>query len=438
MASQEITPANRIRELNDISGGIAEMLRHMGQAISALAPNPDEGGESMAARKATFDEHSKAAYTGVQAFQAKMRRQAYALEEAGIIAAEAPVIRVKSNQPQAQGAAAGRGGPAAAGAQVVEAERVTNGGLGNLDVGWLNSRGNKVAVEMESELLQEAKDLLKRELERKQTNLTTSYVYIFIEEIIERSLNIFVMTDLLVAMEGYRSSFDKTKVWPISDFARIQRTALAWKPDPRLPAKRAFDASQPLIKVLVGLTEEVFLIHRPILCSSSGYFTARLKPEWSRQSSDEVRLPDADHSAFNIYVNWLYMRGITRSSLDDDDEDAQSEEWLNLADAFVLGDALVDSEFQASVLETLRFMSGSRQRKSFWAVATEVVAVIYDGTPTGSPIREVLLDLFLLHADGQLSDDDILALPEEFLRELEKAPQSLAVMRGWRKAGPGP
>ncbi|KAK5691275.1 hypothetical protein LTR17_025722 [Elasticomyces elasticus] len=413
MASQEITPADRIRELNDISSGVAEMLRHMGQAISALAPNPDEGGESMAARKATFDEHSKAAYTGVQAFQAKMRRQAYALEEAGIIAAEAPVIRVKSNQPQAQGPAAGRGGPAAAGAQVVEAERVTNGGLGNLDVGWLNSRGNKVVVEMESELLQEAKELLQAELERKQTNL-------------------------LVAMEGYRSSFDKTKVWPISDFARIQRTALAWKPDSRLPPNRAFDASQPLIKVLVGLTEEVFLVHRPILCSSSGYFTARLKPEWSRQSSDEIRLPDADHSAFNIYVNWLYMRGIARSSLDDDDEDAQSEEWLNLADAFVLGDALVDSEFQASVLETLRFMSGSRQRKSFWAVATEVVAVIYDGTPTGSPVREVLLDLFLLHADGQLPDDEILALPVEFLQELEKAPQSLAVMRGWRKAGPGP
>ncbi|KAK5686120.1 hypothetical protein LTS10_002234 [Elasticomyces elasticus] len=267
---------------------------------------------------------------------------------------------------------------------------------------------------------------------------TALCLYMFIEDIIEATLNLSVMTDILIAMEGYRSSFDKTKVWPISDFARIQRTALAWKPDPRLPPNRAFDASQPLIKVFVGLTEEVYLVHRPILCSSSGYFTARLKPEWSRQSSDEVRLPDADHSAFNIYVNWLYMRGIARSSLDDDDEDAQSEEWLNLADAFVLGDALVDSEFQASVLETLRFMSGSRQRKSFWAVATEVVAVIYDGTPTGSLVREVLLDLFLLHADGQLPDDEILALPEEFLQELEKAPQSLAVMRGWRKAGPGP
>ncbi|KAK3636982.1 hypothetical protein LTR56_013878 [Elasticomyces elasticus] len=266
---------------------------------------------------------------------------------------------------------------------------------------------------------------------------TALCLYMFIEDILEATLSLSVMTDILVAMEGYRSSFDKTKVWPISDFARIQRTALAWKPDPRLPPNRAFDASQPLIKVLVGLTEEVFLVHRPVLCSSSGYFTARLKPEWSRQSSDEVRLPDADHSAFNIYVNWLYMRGIARSSLEDDDEDAQSEEWLNLADAFVLGDALVDSEFQASVLETLRFMSGSRQRKSFWAVATEVVAVIYNGTPTGSPVREVLLDLFLLHADGQLPDDEILALPEEFLQELEKAPQSLAVMRGWRKAGPG-
>ncbi|TKA64429.1 hypothetical protein B0A55_09804 [Friedmanniomyces simplex] len=160
MASQDITPANRIRELNDISTGIAETLRHMGQAINALSPNVQEdGGSSKEARKEAFDEHSKAAYAGIQAFQAKMRRQAYALDEAGIIAAEAPTLSATNTQQQAQGGLPGRGGGPAP-APAVEPDRITNGGLGHLDVGWLNSRGNKVGVEKEAEMLQEAKALL--------------------------------------------------------------------------------------------------------------------------------------------------------------------------------------------------------------------------------------------------------------------------------------
>lgn len=171
MASRNVTPADRIRELNDISSGIAEMLKHMGQAINPLSPNAQEGDDSPEARKETFEEQSRAAFFGIQAFNARMKRQAYALEEAGIITAEASSLSATSTQQQAQGAAGGRGGRQTA--PVSEPERLTNGGLGNLDVGWLNSRGNQVGAEKEAELLHEAKALLQEELERKQASEAT-------------------------------------------------------------------------------------------------------------------------------------------------------------------------------------------------------------------------------------------------------------------------
>ncbi|TKA47499.1 hypothetical protein B0A54_01871 [Friedmanniomyces endolithicus] len=146
-----------------------ETLRHMGQAINALSPNVQEGGDSMAARKENFDEHSTAAYAGIQAFQAKMRRQAYALEEAGIIAPEALNLSATNTQQQGKGGLAGSRGSAALPVVAAEPDRITNGGLGHLDVGWLNSRGNKVGVEKEAELLHEAKVLLQAEAERKRT-----------------------------------------------------------------------------------------------------------------------------------------------------------------------------------------------------------------------------------------------------------------------------
>jgi hypothetical protein len=161
MASQEVTPAERIRELSAINADIPAMLEAAGKAISAITNNPltkpgssdemdVENGDnnvSIEQHKAAFAEHTKRYYTTLQAIVARLRRQAYALEEAGIIDAEASSKASSFHK---------------------ESERITNGGLGNLDVGWLNSRGNKVGAEKENELVEEARKLVEETLSREQ------------------------------------------------------------------------------------------------------------------------------------------------------------------------------------------------------------------------------------------------------------------------------
>jgi len=161
-----MTPGQRIHELDDINQSLATALNEAGLAVKALsnatlddANDGSENGKNVEARKEDFREHVKAYYTGVQAAIAKLRRQAYALEEAGVISAEAPTLGAnpQQRQPNAMGAS-DRNAPAAGSVQ--EVGKITNGGLGNLDVGWLNSRGNKVSAEKEAELVAEAKILL--------------------------------------------------------------------------------------------------------------------------------------------------------------------------------------------------------------------------------------------------------------------------------------
>lgn len=43
-----------------------------------------------------------------------------------------------------------------------EADRLVNGGLGNLDVAWLNNRIGKGGLEKEEEILREARELLEK------------------------------------------------------------------------------------------------------------------------------------------------------------------------------------------------------------------------------------------------------------------------------------
>lgn len=170
MAIAEICPADRIRQLSDISEDVATMLRSAGQAINSLTDRPLETPESddtdtgmvdsthtasVNDRKEVFTTHTTAFFTGLQGIVARLRRQAYALEEAGIVIAESATFS-SSAQQAGELTRAGQTGKSA----TQQPERLTNGGLGNLNIGWLNSRRNIVGAEKEDELMGEAKELL--------------------------------------------------------------------------------------------------------------------------------------------------------------------------------------------------------------------------------------------------------------------------------------
>lgn len=178
MAATDFTPEERIRELSAINGDVAEMLKQAGQAINALTNRPlgkgedEDGDEEMAddqhtpsssERQDAFQKHTAAFYTGVQSVVARLRRNVYGLEEAGIILAETTAPRSEeAPKMEGVGKALQAGKP-----PKEEASKITNGGMGNLDVGWLNSKGNKVGAEKENELMEEARELLEDELNRR-------------------------------------------------------------------------------------------------------------------------------------------------------------------------------------------------------------------------------------------------------------------------------
>ena len=178
MAAQSVSTADRIRELTDINSDVVAILTSAGLAINALtnrplnATNDDDNDTNMDdtrepatldARKQAFGKNTKDFYENVHAVTARLRRQAYALQEAGIITPEAfhlSSISVKSAKPPPTQAV--RGAP-----QQVEQqpERITNGGLGKQDIGILNSRGNRVGADKEKELVEDAKKLIQDVME---------------------------------------------------------------------------------------------------------------------------------------------------------------------------------------------------------------------------------------------------------------------------------
>ena len=101
----------------------------MGLASSSEAQEFSSDGPTVEECKATFTEQSAKYFSLVNSIHVNLQRNIVGLNEAGIVSSK----------------------------KAVEA----TGALGELDIGWLNSRNDKVGKEMEAELWGKAAELLK-------------------------------------------------------------------------------------------------------------------------------------------------------------------------------------------------------------------------------------------------------------------------------------
>lgn len=184
------TKAERIDQLAEIDHDITLLLTHTGLAIQSLAqpvPGSDDSDKDKASqngyrsesppssplaelnpeeRLAKFKTAMTSFMSTLHSVDVRLKRQIWALEEAGIVTLKGAkgdqVAETAGTTVGGVGAAtAGGAGAAAEGAKgKTSLEPNGVGKVGGLDVGWLNSRSNKVEREMESELWTNARNIL--------------------------------------------------------------------------------------------------------------------------------------------------------------------------------------------------------------------------------------------------------------------------------------
>lgn len=154
--SEPFTVEENIQQLNSIDKRIVELMKHTSTALNSLttptvgedSPNSQTATLDPAAQKAAFKQATDSFVTTLHGIDVHLKRQIMALEEAGIIN-----LSAADKQPQT--------GPNATTKPSLRPNGV--GTVGNLDVGWLNSRSTRVERDMEAELWGQAKSLLERE-----------------------------------------------------------------------------------------------------------------------------------------------------------------------------------------------------------------------------------------------------------------------------------
>ncbi|KAF2827484.1 hypothetical protein CC86DRAFT_405609 [Ophiobolus disseminans] len=105
---------------------------------------------------------------------------------------------------------------------------------------------------------------------------------------------------------------------------------------------------------------ETFIIHKHVLCKTSAFLQAALKPAWQGSGTRPVDLTDEHPLIFKMYLQWLYSNKVAVKGcsylIPDINEPFDSWCAATLARAYVLGATLMDSAYQNAVLQAFMDM----------------------------------------------------------------------------------
>lgn len=152
------TVQENIQQLNEIDKSIVQLMNHVAKSLNAVSVTSN--GDDSRKTELNPDAQKEALHTSADDFldtlhsvDVRMKRQIMALEETGIVDLSGAPKQDRGNT-------------------IGKASLKPNGmgNVGNLDVGWLNSRGSKVERDMEAELWTKAREFLQNEGDKFEKN----------------------------------------------------------------------------------------------------------------------------------------------------------------------------------------------------------------------------------------------------------------------------
>jgi len=161
------------------------------------------------------------------------------------------------------------------------------------------------------------------------------------------------------------------------------------QPCDRKPCVRRLSTTVPrqltssILHSVIGTTpKRLFVIHESIITPHSAFVRRALRGDWKESEEGVFLMPEDDSVAFLIYQSWLYYARIYSQTR------VGSDEYQLLAHCYILGEKLVDPQFQAALTDCI--VDKLRTTRLF---DPRLSNLIYGATPEKAPIRVLLQDV---------------------------------------------
>ena len=118
----------------------------------------------------------------------------------------------------------------------------------------------------------------------------------------------------------------------------------------------------------------------------------------------------------DVYIKWLYTAKVFSRQM----EDPGSKIYEALSELYVLGEVLIDSQFQNRIIDA--FIALSRERddagRQSWP-GVDGASTIYNNTPASSPMRRLLVDFYVQYGTSSSTyEEDKEGMGHDFLIDL--------------------
>lgn len=191
--------------------------------------------------------------------------------------------------------------------------------------------------------------------------------------------------------------------------------------------------------LIVGPERKGLNVPEGLFCSRSPFFHAALKHCWQngsrKKKKKKVQLPDDALSIVTLYVQHLYTSKIHLQKTTSEDGLRTTDnlpEYHILADLYVFGERTQDVIFRNAVIEAfVGRMAEPLNRRWPWSPTTTVIDKLYKETMPGSPVRQLMVDVYKTRGCGHWITDRTEDHNKEFLMDLSRtlldAPRSQTV-----------
>jgi hypothetical protein len=149
------------------------------------------------------------------------------------------------------------------------------------------------------------------------------------------------------------------------------------------------------------------------------FFRKALSGPWKEAEERVVHLPEDDVRTFDLYLHYIYNNEFACISNSVNDQYGSTERDA-LARLYVLCEKLQDSRSKNCIIQALSD-SIYKIRPDGTTAAPEftVVETLYKGTVRGSPVRRMVVDIFVQGAGSKSVPQELFdKYPGEFLQEL--------------------
>lgn len=154
---------------------------------------------------------------------------------------------------------------------------------------------------------------------------------------------------------------------------------------------------------------------------SSKFFRAAFNENWKEGIEGSIVLPEDEANIVHHYLHFLHtgtFASIPADLGDEDDVEGHHEEYILLVKLYLFGEKYQDIRLKNAVIIAIIKKAETRDSGDvMWYPTGPEVDVLYRGSPFGSPLKRLILDMYALDGEESWLDEEI---NQEWLIELGK------------------